>query len=213
MHTFGNAGVYDVYLGVTSPLGCFVDTTFRRLIDVRESPVADFQLSPEQPSTTLPEFRVFRPQCRLQCAAGTRSLMSLENSSSLRRSPTSSTVLRDTSTVSITQVVTHPSGCRDTLTKDIRLRLENTIHTPTAFTPNGDGLNDRCGLRASGSALPPTSCASGTAGAKWSSLPTTSRAAGTVPSRGATARAAATCGTLGSPMQKGKPKPLKGGWC
>jgi gliding motility-associated-like protein len=142
LHTYENPGVYDVYLGVTSPLGCFVDTTFTRIIDVRESPQADFQLSPEQPSTTLPEFTVFDRSI----GSNARRYQITDELGELlftTPEPDFDYRLRDTSTVSITQVVTHPSGCRDTLTKDIRLRLENTIHTPTAFTPNGDGLNDR----------------------------------------------------------------------
>lgn len=140
-HTYEEAGVYDVYLGITSPLGCFVDTTFRRLIDVRESPEADFVFSPERVTNIVPDFTV------LDRSRGANSL-SYEvrdragNALFSSPGPDFDFRLRDTSTVFVTQFVTHPSGCRDTLTKDVRLFLKNTFHAPNAFTPNGDGLND-----------------------------------------------------------------------
>ncbi|HRF37954.1 MAG TPA: gliding motility-associated C-terminal domain-containing protein, partial [Saprospiraceae bacterium] len=42
----------------------------------------------------------------------------------------------------VTQVVTRPSGCRDTATQIVDIRPEVRFHLPNAFTPNADGLND-----------------------------------------------------------------------
>ncbi|MEO0733653.1 MAG: PKD domain-containing protein [Bacteroidota bacterium] len=57
-HVYQSSGVYDVYLGITSPTGCFVDTTFRNLVDVRDAPAADFELTPEEVTNLFPDFRV-----------------------------------------------------------------------------------------------------------------------------------------------------------
>lgn len=141
VHEYRNPGVYDVYLGITSPLGCFVDTVFQRHIDVRDSPTANFSIDPEQPTNIFPDFRVTD---RSSLASAHRYTITAAGGEVLFNSPGPDFDyrLRDTAVVTITQVVGHPSGCQDTIARDIRLVQENTFDAPNAFTPNGDGLND-----------------------------------------------------------------------
>lgn len=46
------------------------------------------------------------------------------------------------SLVPVTLVVGHTNGCRDTITKTLKVPNNCYIAVPGAFTPNGDGLND-----------------------------------------------------------------------
>lgn len=140
-HVYEQAGVFSVYLGITSPTGCFVDTTFINLVDVRDAPTADFFWEPEEPTNLVPDVRffdasidAFRQRYTINNREGERIFTT--------GSPDFDFTLRDSSTLFITQSVTHPSGCVDTITKELRLRLINTFFVPNAFTPNADGLND-----------------------------------------------------------------------
>lgn len=140
-HVYDSSGLFDVYLGITSPTGCFVDTTFRALVDVRDAPVADFFWEPLEPTNLEPDFTVFDAS-----SGANRHRYEIRDLFGNLRFTTPQLDFdystRDTSSFDIFQYVTHPSGCVDTIQKRLTPRYVNTFFAPNAFTPNGDGLND-----------------------------------------------------------------------
>ena len=59
---------------------------------------------------------------------------------SIQQNP--SYTFRDTGQQEVILVVTHPSGCIDSLVQYIDVEPVTTFHMPNAFTPNNDAMND-----------------------------------------------------------------------
>ncbi len=137
VHTYQEPGIYSLNLKVTSPIGCKTQASFPNLIEVRPSPKADFEFTPEKLSSlqTFAKFTdksVGADKWSWQFGKG-------EGSSSFRNP---SYNFQDTGLHIVRLIVTHPSGCRDTLSKLLDIEPIVTYFLPNAFTPNYDNTND-----------------------------------------------------------------------
>ena len=135
-YLYENDGVYTVDVNIVSPIGCETAETFPDLIRIRPSPSAGFSFSPDEPSNILPTVNFFDESSN---ASNWRWEFG-DLGTSFNRNPTYT--FRDTGTFEIRQIVTHPSGCTDTLIQLLDVKPEVRYYLPNAFTPNGDSVND-----------------------------------------------------------------------
>jgi gliding motility-associated-like protein len=136
-HTYETPGLFTVRIDITSPIGCQVDTTFTNLIETLPSPIGGFSYLPEQLSNIQPEVQFTDAS---EGASSWRWFFGSEQVGSTLPSPRY--IFPDTGLYLIEQVVTHPSGCTDTVRALLDVIPEVRYYLPNAFTPNGDGAND-----------------------------------------------------------------------
>ncbi len=136
VYTYEAPGLYTVSLEVVSPLGCETDTIFPNWIRVEPSPTAGFRFEPVRPTNLDPEVTFTD-----ESADAVQWLYDF-GTGAVSLQPDPVYVFPDTGQFAVTQVVTHPSGCTDTLVRLIDVIPEVRYFLPNAFTPNGDGRND-----------------------------------------------------------------------
>lgn len=135
-YTYENPGTYTISVDIVSPIGCQTDTTFGELITILPSPEAGFSFTPDRPSNLVPLVSFFD-----ESSGATRWSYDFgDGNQSIDPSPIHE--FRDTGVYEVRQIVTHPSGCQDTLVQLIDVIPEVRYFLPNAFTPNQDGLND-----------------------------------------------------------------------
>jgi len=135
-HVFEEAGVYDVSLSITSPIGCATDTVFRELIQIYAGPEADFTVSPEKPDPFDPVVNFTD-----RSIDAWRWNWNFDGvHTSIEQNPVYT--LQDTGLHRVVLRVTNVYGCQDTTSRLIDVAPFISFHMPNAFTPNNDTVND-----------------------------------------------------------------------
>lgn len=135
--TLAEAGTYTASLTVTSPNGCSQTEVMTENIEVF-STFSDFAFSPKKPDVNHPEvyFANYSPE-------GVMSTWSVDSLVFSDARNTSYTFPRHIgASYNVCLAVVDTNMCRDRKCQIVKLKNDFEVYVPTAFTPNGDGMND-----------------------------------------------------------------------
>ncbi len=135
-HTYTDDGIFTITIDVVSPIGCETDSTFNEYIVVKPSPVAGFTFSPNPVNSFAPTVE-FTDESQ----DALNWYWNFDNDG-FAFEPNPVFTFPDTGVQVVQQVVTHLSGCQDSLTVLIDVIPKVTYHLPNAFSPNSDTVND-----------------------------------------------------------------------
>ncbi|HEX5625697.1 MAG TPA: PKD domain-containing protein [Saprospiraceae bacterium] len=138
-HRFEQTGSFDLKLEVTSPLGCYNSGSFNQVVQVFDSPTAEwtidkFLVNINDPLVVLKDL-----------SKGTIGRSWIINGQPYFFEPEWRHQFADTGLYHIRLVVTDRFLCTDTLDAEVLVFRDFSLFMPNAFTPNGDGKNESFG--------------------------------------------------------------------
>jgi gliding motility-associated-like protein len=141
LYCYTKSGAYNVTLTVVSDSGCSSTLTKENMVTVYSRPMAAFTYSP-QPVTILTPTVQFMDESIDAYGLGYRWWSFGDGSDSVSNSANPTHTYRDTGAYCATLIEMNNKGCMDTVTNCLIIEPQYNLYIPSAFTPNGDGLNE-----------------------------------------------------------------------
>ncbi len=135
VHTYTNPGTYDVVYHYTTTEGCSSVITYPNLITVYPEPTARFTFDPLVASTVNPEINYHNYSENAQMYLWSFG----DGDSSVSVNPYHRF---EEGTYTTMLVAISDKGCRDSVSVIIKIEPVFVVYIPTAFSPDGDGIND-----------------------------------------------------------------------
>lgn len=143
-HCYGS-GTFNVTLKCVSDSGCISNYNAPALVNVYPTPIAGFNVSPEELDEFQPVIDV------TNTASGATSVSYMLNPGPTYNTANFTHNMNGTPGQQlIVQFATNSYGCTDTLIKLLDVKPGFVIYLPNTFTPNADGLNDGFGAKGVG---------------------------------------------------------------
>ena len=136
-HCYTQSGSYSVMLIATDQTGCKDSLRKNSVINVYPKPTADFYATPFETDIYNPTIHFYdASQSNITSWSWT---ISPDYGSSVQNPVYT---YQNEGTYPVTLIVVNASGCKDTITKDVKIDPEFTFYAPNCTTPNGDGKNE-----------------------------------------------------------------------
>lgn len=138
-HLYSRFGTYDLGVNVHWPNGCTFDSTLTNLITVVDMPHADFTWTP-QPADIFEHAVHFTQQSGPTAVSYLWDIAGLASATGPETNYDFPDDIGRLYPVKLT--AWNYLGCADSVTKMVNVDDRFLVYVPTAFTPDGDGLND-----------------------------------------------------------------------
>ena len=140
-NVYSTAGTYSIDVTATSDYGCISKLTLGSSITIHPSPKANFNMSPDEPSTLVTSL-ILRDSSSSDAISWSWFIGDGTNLTGKYVDH----IFQDSGTYPVRLTIENSDGCRDSVTKFITVNAELFVHVPTAFTPNGNDVNEQFGL-------------------------------------------------------------------